>query len=66
LHWVDSGWVPAGLAISNAKNKIYGNNFIKQDSEAVMVLKNQKIDCSLKKTFYFVTFYNFWQTFVRE
>ena len=55
-----------GLAIFSAKiliyfsNKIYGNNFIKQHSETVMVWNYQNADCSLRKkiivSFFFIIF----------
>ena len=48
-------WFP-GLATSNAKIwryflKIYGSDFIKQQSETVMVWNYQDADCSLKNKF---------------
>jgi len=56
-----------GLAIFNAKiylsNKIYGNNFIKQHSETVMVWNYQNSHCSLRKK-YCVIYYNFRDTFL--
>jgi len=56
-----------GLAIFNAKiyfsNKIYGNNFIKQHSETVMVWNYQNSHCSLRKN-YCVIYYNFRDTFL--
>jgi len=61
----------SGLVISNAKisiyffNKIYGNNFIKQHSETVMVLNYQNADCSFKNKFVVLfIYYNFRHTFV--
>jgi len=54
-----------GLAISNAKilvycsNKKYGNNFIKQQPETVMVSNYQNAGCSLRDKNYCVIFYNF-------
>jgi len=60
-----------GKAISNAKiliyfsNKIYGRSFfIKQHSETVMVWNYQNADCSLRKEFYCIIYYNFRHTFV--
>jgi len=60
-----------GLAISNAKilvycsNKKYGNNFIKQQSETVMVSNYQNAGCSLReKKLLCHFFYNFRQNFV--
>ena len=57
-------WFP-GLAISTLKykyicsHKIYGNNFIKQHSETVMVRNYQNADCSLKKINFRFIYYNF-------
>ena len=46
-------------------NKIYGNNFIKQHSETVMVLNYQNADCSFKNKFVVLfIYYNFRHTFV--
>ena len=52
-----------GLAISSAKiliylsNKIYGSNFIKQNSETVMVWNYQNADCSLRQKIYCVIYW---------
>jgi len=58
-----------GLAISSAQilmyfSKIlYGSTLIKQYSETVMVRNYQNADCSLRKKFYCVIYYNFRHTF---
>jgi len=39
------------LKYKHILNKIYGNNFIKQHSETVMVWNYQNADCSLKNNF---------------
>ena len=57
-------------AIPNAKisvyfsNKTHVSNFNKQHSETVMVWNYQNADCSLRKKFHCVIYYNFRQTFV--
>ena len=58
-----------GLAISSAQilmyfSKIlYGSTLIKQYSETVMVRNYQNANCSLRKKFYCVIYYNFRHTF---
>jgi len=46
-------------------NKIHGSIFIKQHSETVMVWNYQNADCSLRKKFYCVIYYNFGQSACR-
>ena len=55
-----------GLTNSNAKilNQIYVTNFIKQHSETDTVWQHQNADCSLRKNFHCVIYYNFRHTFV--